>query len=417
MKASSGFNRVPVVRVGDNIDGRYHVLAMIADGGMGTVFLAEHMLIKRRVAVKVLHRELAGDHEMIERFMNEASAASKLGHPNIVESTDMGFTRDHIPYIVFEYLEGALLTEEIYRIGGLPVRRALRIAKQIASALEAAHAANIVHLDLKSDNIFLVDKDGTTDHAKVLDFGIARFTESERAITQREVVMGTPEFMSPEQVTTPDEVDARSDIYALGVVLYEMLAARRPFAGDDPRVLLHRIVYELPPRLAAGSVPPELETILLDKLLAKNPDDRFRSMHEVGAALDTILRDLRTADSIPPPLRASPEPEPPRPAPVALPAVVVGKRWSMPLLALALLSAAGAAVLGYVGHRFSDEAHDSSAHGLENDAAELANLVDSSQRSAQLRAETLASSPVLRAAMETDAATIRDLVVNEHLFT
>jgi tRNA A-37 threonylcarbamoyl transferase component Bud32 len=413
MKLSSGFNRVAVVNVGDNIDGRYHVLAMIADGGMGTVFLAEHMLIKRRVAVKVLHRDLAGDRDMIQRFMNEASAASKLGHPNIVESTDMGFTRDHIPFIVFEYLEGALLTEEIYRVGGLSVRRALRIAKQIASALEAAHAASIVHLDLKSDNIFLVDKDGTSDHAKVLDFGISRFTETDRAITQRDVVMGTPEFMSPEQVTSPDQVDARSDIYALGVVLYEMLAARRPFAGEDPRLLLHRIVHEPPPPLRDGSVPPELERIIFEKLLAKDPADRFSSMHDVGAALDAVLRGLGTAESIPPPLQAKPEPA----AQIVEPVAVPRARWNMPLLALAFVAGAAGAVLGYVDRRLTDEARESSTHILENDAAELGNLVESSERSALLRAQTLGSSPMLRAAMETDAETIRDLVVNEHLFT
>jgi serine/threonine protein kinase len=415
MKLSSGFNRVPVVNVGDNIDGRYHVLAMIADGGMGTVFLAEHMLIKRRVAVKVLHHDLAGDRDMIQRFMNEASAASKLGHPNIVESTDMGFTRDHIPFIVFEYLEGALLTEEIYRVGGLSVRRALRIAKQIASALEAAHAANIVHLDLKSDNVFLVDKDGTSDHAKVLDFGIARFTEPDRATTQRDIVMGTPEFMSPEQVTSPDHVDARSDVYALGVVLYEMLAARRPFAGEDPRLLLHRIVHELPPPLRAGSAPPELERIIFEKLLAKDPADRFSSMHDVGAALDAVLRDLRTAESIPPPLPMRNEPTPL--SQIANPVAVPRARWNMPLLVLAVIAAAGGAVLGYVDRHLAAQARESSTHNLESDAAELGNLVDSSERSALLRAQTLATSPVLRAAMETDAETIRDLVISEHLFT
>ncbi|CAN5492794.1 hypothetical protein BH11MYX1_BH11MYX1_10270 [soil metagenome] len=412
MRGSSATNRIPVINVGDNVDGRYHVLSMIADGGMGTVFLAEHMLIKRRVAIKVLHRELASDRAMVERFMNEASAASKLGHPNIVESTDMGFTRDRVPFIVFEYLEGALLTEEIYRVGGLPVRRALRIAKQIASALEAAHAAKIVHLDLKTDNIFLVDKDGTSDHAKVLDFGSARFAEPDRSITERDVVMGTPEFMSPEQVSTPDEVDERSDIYSLGVVLYEMIAARRPFASEDQRLLLHRIVYERPPPLRAGAVTSELERIIFDKLLAKNPAARFSSMHEVGAALDMVLRELQPSDSIPPRLRETT----PSPATVvALPAPRA-KRWRMSLLGLAVLAGLAGGMFGY-GQRVADQRRDGAAQLLEADANALVNLVDSSTRSAKLRAETIASSPMLRAAIETDAATIRDVVVSEHLFT
>ncbi|HEY5937456.1 MAG TPA: protein kinase, partial [Kofleriaceae bacterium] len=128
----------PVAKEGDVVD-RYRILGTLGEGGMGTVFLGEHTLIKRRVAIKILHRELATDSAVIERFMNEARAAGTLGHPNIVESTDMGFTHEHIPYIAFEYLEGTLLTAEIYRVGGLPPLRAIRIAKQIASALEAAH--------------------------------------------------------------------------------------------------------------------------------------------------------------------------------------------------------------------------------------------------------------------------------------
>ncbi|MBA2544779.1 MAG: serine/threonine protein kinase, partial [Deltaproteobacteria bacterium] len=221
------------------MEGRYRIIKVLGEGGMGTVFLAEHTLIKRRVAIKVLHPELAADAEVVERFMNEARAAGTLGHPNIVESTDMGFCHGHVPYIIFEYLEGSLLTDEIYRVGGLPVRRAVWIAQQIASALRAAHNAEIVHRDLKSDNIFLTDKDDALDHVKVLDFGISRFLDHEDEQTRRGMVMGTPEFMAPEQITAPDSVDRRADIYALGVILYEMVTARRPFSNDeDPRALL-----------------------------------------------------------------------------------------------------------------------------------------------------------------------------------
>src|SRR6266850_1312812 len=198
------------VDVGDLVEGRYRIIKVLGEGGMGTVYLAEHTLIKRKVAVKILHAQFASDAHVVERFMNEARAAGTLGHPNIVESTDMGFTHDHVPYIVFEFLEGALLTDEIYRVGGLPVRRAVRIAQQIASALHAAHAAGIVHRDLKSDNVFLTDKDDAVDHVKVLDFGISRFLAIEDEKTRRGVVMGTPEFMAPEQITSPDHVDKRA---------------------------------------------------------------------------------------------------------------------------------------------------------------------------------------------------------------
>ena len=255
--------REPIVKTGDVIDGRYRILKTLGEGGMGTVFLAEHTLIKRRVALKLLHPELATDAEVVERFMNEARAAGTLGHPNIVESTDMGFTPERVPYIVFEFLEGALLTDEIYRVGGFTVRRAVRIAQQIASALHAAHVANIIHRDLKSDNVFLTDKDESLDHVKVLDFGISRFLEIEDEKTRRGIVMGTPEFMSPEQITAPDQVDRRTDVYALGVILYEMLTARRPFSSEeDPRALLTRIVNTPAPPLGREDVPHALGELI-----------------------------------------------------------------------------------------------------------------------------------------------------------
>jgi serine/threonine-protein kinase len=281
--------REPVVKTGDVVEGRYRIIKTLGEGGMGTVFLAEHALIKRRVAMKILHPELATDANVIERFMNEARAAGTLGHPNIVESTDMGFTHNHVPYIVFEYLEGTLLTDEIYRVGGLPVRRAVRIAQQIASALQAAHNASIVHRDLKSDNIFLTDKDDALDHVKVLDFGISRFLEADDEQTRRGMVMGTPEFMAPEQITAPDSVDRRADIYALGVILYEMVTARRPFSNDeDPRALLHRIVHNEPPPLQRPEVPHAMCEMILNRLLAKDPNHRFQSMLDVEAALDAF---------------------------------------------------------------------------------------------------------------------------------
>ncbi|MBC7975853.1 MAG: serine/threonine protein kinase [Myxococcales bacterium] len=285
-------SRVAEFQPEDIVDGRYRILRKLADGGMSTVFLAEHMLIKRRVAIKQLHAELAREHAMVERFLKEAAAAGTLGHPHIVESTDMGFTREGTPYIVFEYLEGCMLIEEISRLGQLPVRRALHIASQLASALDAAHGARIAHLDLKSDNVFLTDRGEDLDHVKLLDFGISRFMEADLENTQPGILVGTPEFMAPEQVTMPDQVDGRVDIYALGVLLYEMLTGRCPHRHDDPRVLLHRIVHEPPPPLGRV-VPPALERLLFDRLLVKSRTERMQTMREVKDAIDEIATSHR----------------------------------------------------------------------------------------------------------------------------
>ncbi len=365
MEGMTSISRESVVREGDIIEGRYRILKTLGEGGMGSVFLAEHMLIKRRVAIKILHAELATDGDVIERFMNEARAAGTLGHPNIVESTDMGFTGNNVPYIVFEYLEGTLLTDEIYRVGGLPVRRAMKVVQQIASALHAAHNAGIVHRDLKSDNVFLTDKDDSLDHVKVLDFGISRFMATEGEVN---TVMGTPEFMAPEQITAPSTVDKRADIYALGVILYEMLEARRPFSNDnDPRALLERIVREPPPAMQRTGVPRDLVHIIHDRLLAKNPDERFQSMVDVQAALEQfITRDhtplpgklvdiARQSTTIPRPVQTL---HTPWPAPSAtMSGQAVPPRRPVVLYGLA----AGGLLLGALGLAFG-------LHGGGNDA-------------------------------------------------
>jgi serine/threonine-protein kinase len=291
-----------LVDIGEVVEGRYQILRPIADGGMGTVFLAEHWLIKRKVAIKILHAELAHDATMIRRFMNEALAAGTLGHPNIVESTDMGYTKHHVPYIVFEYLEGTSLADEIARKGPLPPPRAIAIAHQIASALAAAHGANIVHRDLKSDNIFLTtrgdrhDHVGVRDHVKVLDFGISRFLEASDKTARGGNLLGTPEFMAPEQVTSPDSIDHRVDIYALGVLLFEMLTGKVPFVlakQDDiesAHALLARVVNERPPPLGVAGAPAGLEAIVA-KLLAKDPRARYQQMTDVQRALEPLLDD------------------------------------------------------------------------------------------------------------------------------
>jgi tRNA A-37 threonylcarbamoyl transferase component Bud32 len=408
------------VKSGDTLEGRYKIIKTVGEGGMGTVYLAEHMLIKRKVAIKILRPELAADATVVERFMNEARAAGAIGHPHIVESTDMGFTRDEVPFIVFEYLEGTLLTDEIYRVRGMPPRRALRIATQIASALHAAHTAGIIHRDLKSDNIFLTDKEDASDHVKVLDFGISRFLEAEAGSedSNRHLVMGTPEFMAPEQILTPEKVDKRADIYALGVVLYEMLTARRPFDFDDQKLtaerrltetdkLLHKIVTEPVPLINRFDLPPGLEELIKEKLLAKDPDERFESMKDVQAAFEAFFSVARR-DSEPIPV-ATPLPLAAESVRPPAPAKKGGMGW---LIAALLVGGAGAALIALEPKPSAESVanNDAKKKALEEVAAKIGATLDSQAQASHMRADGIASLPMLRAAIETDAATLKDMV-------
>ena len=411
---------------GDTVEGRYRIVKPLDEGGMGTVFLAEHVLIKRRVAIKFLRPELATDPDVIERFMNEARAAGTLGHPNIVESTDMGFTRGDVPYIVFEYLEGSLLVDEIYRSGGLRVPRAIRIAYQIASALHAAHNAGIVHRDLKSENIFLTHREEVSDHVKVLDFGISRFAEAEadaaRAAQRNSTVMGTPEFMAPEQITAPETVDRRADIYALGVILYEMLTARRPFKNEgDLEAMLRRVVSDDPPALDVAGAPPGLSEMIRDKLLAKNPDQRYQTMKDVQSALEAFHTVARPTGSITPLSIVIPTPPPDvglSPARVVELAEPRRTRLGPFLLGGALLAAAAGVAMLFAGGGKPVAAPDTGAKAaLRADATQLAQTIEDVARATRMRADAMAATPLLRAAIETDAATIRDMALSEHLFT
>jgi serine/threonine-protein kinase len=286
-----------VLEPGEIVEGRYRIIRELADGGMGTVFLAEHWLIKRKVALKVLHADLAQDATILRRFMNEALAAGTLGHPNIVESTDMGFTKNEIPYIVFEYLEGTGLSDELVRVPVFPIARALRIAHQIAGAVHAAHAASIIHRDLKTDNIFLARRAGISDHVKVLDFGISRFLAASDRTHTGGGLLGPPEFMAPEQLLTPDAIDHRVDIYALGVVLYEMLTDGVPFAPErgGPLIsyeaterLFDRVINDKPPPITRADVPRELAELIEARLLAKVPKWRPETMADVQRELEQI---------------------------------------------------------------------------------------------------------------------------------
>ncbi|MBL0216917.1 MAG: serine/threonine protein kinase [Myxococcales bacterium] len=412
------------MKEGDTVEGRYRIIRQLDQGGMGSVFLAEHVLIKRRVAIKVLKPELAEDADVIERFMNEARAAGTLGHPNIVESTDMGFTREGVPYIVFEYLEGSLLTDEIYRVGGMPVRRAVRIARQIASALNAAHHAGVIHRDLKTDNVFLTDKEEASDHVKVLDFGISRFLEAEDDRSgARSLVMGTPQFMAPEQITEPDKVDRRADIYALGVIIYEMITARRPFTNDDTDALINDILNTPPPPLDVADVPAGLQEMLFTKMLSKNRADRYSTMRDVEGALEAfagVLRDGRESKPIPV-MTPSDVSEAHIAAAnlITLPAAPQRRSGAIWLVAALIAGGAGGALMYLDGQTRAVAGDDLAVRmaALQGGADAVGAAIDSTLKGLQLRAQGIAQTPMLRSAVETDAATVKDMVGSDFLFT
>ncbi|MFL5305827.1 MAG: serine/threonine-protein kinase [Polyangia bacterium] len=276
--------------IGERVN-NYEVRSVLGEGGMGAVYLAEHPFMGRKAAIKVLRPELAQDPSLVERFMNEARAANAIHHPNIIDIIDVGLLPSGIPYMMMEFLDGESLARRIER-GRLSVAEAVDVATQTAWALQAAHAKEIVHRDLKPDNLFLVPDDGRPFGArvKVLDFGIAKLRgelSGGGAKTQTGSVMGTPPYMSPEQCRgLTEEIDHRTDIYALGIILYEMLVGAPPFmsAGWGDVVLMHVTKPVPPPRDKNPAVSPELEAVIL-KALAKRSDDRWSSMDELDAAL------------------------------------------------------------------------------------------------------------------------------------
>ncbi len=272
--------------------GSYTIERELGRGGMGAVYAAVHTLLGRRAAVKVLLAELSRDQAQVQRFFNEARAATAIKHPSIVEIYDFGWAADGSAYIVMELMDGEPLSARLKRIGRLSVAQAATIARQAATALAAAHRAGIVHRDLKPDNVFLVPDEEVAggERVKLLDFGIAKLAAPGAASrTTTGAIMGTPLYMSPEQCEGARAVDHRTDLYALGCVLFEMVAGRVPFISDGVGGLIGMHLHVPPPRLRelAPDAPAELEAIVA-RLLAKTPDDRYQTADEVAAALARV---------------------------------------------------------------------------------------------------------------------------------
>ncbi|WP_394833675.1 serine/threonine protein kinase [Pendulispora rubella] len=288
--------------LGTVISGRYRIEKLLGEGGMGAVYQAEHTHMRKRLAVKVLHAEMSRLPEVVARFEREAMAAAHIDHPNVATATDFGKLEDGSFFLVLEYVEGRSLRDAI-AAGPLEVGRAMRILRQIAAALQRAHALGIVHRDLKPENVMLIERDSEPDFVKVLDFGIAKVPVAElsrdehnragpagQALTQLGMVYGTPEYMAPEQALGQN-VTPSADVYALGIMTYEMLAGERPFDHESKVTLLGmHVTAPVPPfsQKAPGVViPPEVQSIVFH-MLEKESAHRFRDAKELIDALDGI---------------------------------------------------------------------------------------------------------------------------------
>ena len=284
--------------IGREIAGRYRIHAKLGEGGMGAVYKAEQMSLKRTVAVKLLRPEVAGSQMLLARFNAEAQAVAKLSHPNTVNIYDFGQDSDGTLFIAMEFIEGKSLRQLIHTEAPIALPRALRIAAQIASSLTDAHAASIVHRDLKPDNVMLQERGKQRDVVRVLDFGIAKLRDEGRqtqmAMTQAGDMLGTPQYMAPEQIRA-EQIDGRTDVYALGCILYEMVTGRLPFEGTTVMALLSKHLLEavVPPsrRRPELGLPPAIDQLVLSAM-AKDPNARPATMEQMGERIGALLATL-----------------------------------------------------------------------------------------------------------------------------
>ncbi len=305
------FSRVKDPLIGTMMAGKYEILDVLGDGGMGVVYKAHDSLMDRAVAIKILHAQLVSDSMSVKRFQQESKAASRLRHPHVITTFDFGISPTGQPYIVMDFLDGEPLSEVIKRDGNVAVERGIRILSQTCDALDHAHKQGVIHRDLKPSNIVLCKFDGQSDFVRVVDFGVAKLiggNQEGQRLTQAGEVCGSPVYMSPEQCVGAD-LDRRSDIYSMGIVIYETLTGRLPIVGKTMVDTMTKHISEIPPRFNAVRpdlyIPERLESVVF-KALAKDPANRHQSMEELMTDLkcaiprpgrSEILRTLPSPDS------------------------------------------------------------------------------------------------------------------------
>jgi eukaryotic-like serine/threonine-protein kinase len=285
-----------LLEAGQVIDGKYRLTRLMGTGGMGAVYEGENVLIRRRVAIKILNADSASNKENIRRFEREAQAAGEIGNEHILEVLDIGALPNGDRYMVMEFLDGETLAARIERLGRLTPKQVAPIALQFLAALASAHAAGIIHRDLKPENIFILRaKAGRADFVKLIDFGISKFSrpflEGEIRVTRADTVLGTPCYMSPEQARGAQETDERSDIYSCGVILYEAVTGRLPFEAQSFNELMFKIALEDAPSplLLDPSLEPEFAA-MITRALSRDPSARFASAHAFARTVEAWMQ-------------------------------------------------------------------------------------------------------------------------------
>ena len=388
----SGVSKAPEGLLGQTIDQRYRVEALLGEGGMGLVYRVTHTRLNKSLAIKVLRRENTRDPEVLARFRREAESASGIGNQHIVDISDFGELNDGSTYFVMECLEGLDLIDAIDVARRMPEERAVHIAIQICRALGAAHDAGIVHRDLKPENVFLIQRNETEDFVKVLDFGIAKVANGPKRLTRDGEVLGTPHYMSPEQCEG-DGVDHRTDIYALGVLLYEMVTGHVPHDADTMMGILTKQMYEdpIPPKVRAPQVSEELEQLIM-RCLEKKPEQRYQTMHSIEADLQRVHAGQRAVG--PDTVTLTPT-RPPRPERRPVSPIYLGG------LGVAVLALVGTLAMG----AYTDRRADTKGTGLS--APEATVTSPSTAEKAKLAPSDEQSRPAASDAPEVEARAAR----------